>query len=62
MTLFAMLAFAAAAGFLFLGIASMTQGGEYDRSHAVRFMTGRVVMQGIAVLFILLAIFSTLQQ
>jgi hypothetical protein len=59
MTLFAMLAFVAAAGFLFLGIASMTQGGEFDRSHALRYMTGRVVMQGIAVLCILLAILST---
>ncbi|MGB7541287.1 MAG: HIG1 domain-containing protein [Burkholderiales bacterium] len=58
MTLFAMIAFAAAAGFLVLGLASMAQGGEFDQSHAVQYMTGRVVMQGIAVLFILLAMLS----
>jgi hypothetical protein len=58
MTYFAMIAFAAAAVFLVLGIASMTQGGEFDQSHAVRYMTGRVAMQGIAALCILLAMLS----
>jgi len=61
MTLIAMIAFAAAAGFLVLGIASMAQGGDFDQSHAVRYMTGRVVMQGIAVVAILLATLSALQ-
>lgn len=61
MTFLVMIAFAAAAGFLVLGIASMAQGGEFDRSHAVQYMAGRVAMQGIAFLFILLAILSTFQ-
>jgi hypothetical protein len=58
MTLFVMIAFAAAAGFLVLGIASMARGGEFDQSHAAQYMTGRVVMQGVAALFILLAMLS----
>lgn len=61
MTLFAMLAFAAAAGFLVLGIASMAQGGEYDDAHVIPYMTGRVVMQGIAFLMILLALLANLE-
>lgn len=55
MTLFAILAFAATAGFLILGIASMAQGGDYDRSHATAYMTGRVVTQGVAFALLVLA-------
>lgn len=58
MTFFAVIAFAVAAGFLVRGIASMAQGGAFDEAHAVQYMTGRVVMQGVAVLCILLAMLS----
>ena len=61
MTLFAMVAFAAAAGFLILGIASMARGGEYDDAHVIPYMTGRVVMQGIAVLMVLLGLLASLE-
>lgn len=55
MTLLAILAFAATAGFLVLGIASMAQGGEFDRSHATAYMTGRVATQGVAFALLMLA-------
>jgi hypothetical protein len=61
MTLFAMLAFAGVLGFLFLGIASMAQGGEYDDAHVLPYMTGRVVMQAIAFLMIMLSLLATLE-
>jgi hypothetical protein len=47
--------------FLILGISSMAQGGEYDDAHVIPYMTGRVVMQGIAFLMILLGLLSTLE-
>jgi len=55
MTLFAILAFAVTVGFLVFGIASMAQGGEFDRSHATTYMTGRVAAQGIALALLVLA-------
>lgn len=58
MTLFAMIAFAAAVGFLVVGIASMAQGGESDFANATRYMAGRVAMQAAAFALLLLAMLA----
>jgi hypothetical protein len=55
MTLFAVIALAAAAAFLVLGVNSMAHGGEFDRVHGTRYMAMRVAAQGAALAFILLA-------
>lgn len=59
MTMFAIIAFAAAVGFLVFGLGSMTQGGEHDQAHATQYMTGRVAMQGLAFVLLLLAMLAT---
>jgi hypothetical protein len=58
MTAFAVLAFVAAAAFLVLGIGSMAQGGEFDHTHATRYMIGRVASQGVALVLLLLAMLA----
>jgi len=40
-----------------MGIASMVRGGEYDREHSGQYMNARLGAQGIALLFLLLALF-----
>jgi hypothetical protein len=59
MTIFVIFAFAAAVAFLVLGLGSMMQGGEYDQAHATQYMTGRVAMQGVAFVLLLLALLGT---
>jgi len=58
MTLLAMIAFAVTVVALLMGLGSMAQGGAYDEAHASRFMTLRVVAQGAAIAFLLLAMLS----
>ena len=45
------------AGALVLGVGSMAHGGEYDRSHTVRFMSARVFLQGLTLLIFVVALF-----
>jgi hypothetical protein len=40
------------------GIVSMVQGGQEDQARSHKFMFGRVALQGLAVLFVLLAVLS----
>jgi len=40
---------------LVAGGVSMVRGGEFDRVHSVEFMEGRVIMQTITLLLIVLA-------
>mgnify|MGYP001126115507 CR=1 FL=1 len=42
-------------GVLVAGGVSMVRGGEYDREHSVEFMEGRVIMQAIALVLVVLA-------
>ena len=42
---------------LVMGISSMARGGAYDLQHSVQYMYARVGMQGIAVLFMLIALY-----
>ena len=58
MTLLAVIAFAAAVAFLFLGIRSMAHGGEYDQAHGTQYMALRVASQGVAVILLLLAMLA----
>lgn len=39
------------------GIVSMTQGGDFDRRHSHQLMFARVGLQGVTLLFLLLALF-----
>ena len=50
----ALLATISALGF---GLFSMARGGTYDVEHSERFMSARVMFQGIAVLLIIAALF-----
>lgn len=38
------------------GIGSMAHGGEYDDKHSDHFMSARLVFQGLAIIFLLVAI------
>ncbi|MDH4191044.1 MAG: HIG1 domain-containing protein [Betaproteobacteria bacterium] len=58
MTMLAMIAFAVTVLALLMGLGSMAQGGAYDETHASRFMMLRVVAQGAAIAFLLLAMLS----
>lgn len=42
------------AGVLLMGIGSMAKGGEFNRKNANKLMRWRVILQGIAVLIIVL--------
>lgn len=59
MTVFILVAAAMAAYSLASGIASMAQGGESDALHSNELMLRRVAWQGLAVLLVLLALFTT---
>jgi len=58
MTLLAVIAFVAAAVFLFLGIRSMAHGGKEDEAKSTRYMAMRVASQGIAVVLVLLGMLA----
>ena len=44
---------------LFNGVASMAHGGEADQLHSHELMFKRTAWQGLAVLFLMLAVFAT---
>ena len=50
------LALIATIGALGAGVASVVQGGEYDRKHGVQLMFARVGFQGIALVLLLIAL------
>jgi hypothetical protein len=58
LTIFIIVAFIAAVASLFLGLVSMRRGGEYDEEHSGQYMRARVVSQGIAAFFILVALIA----
>jgi len=60
LTILIVLALLATAGALLTGIFSMTQGGEFDRKHSTQFMSARVILQGIALLLLVVALIITL--
>ena len=41
---------------LVLGLRSMSRGGEYDRTHAEKFMWERVGLQALVIVLLLIAI------
>ncbi len=51
------LALVATVGALIMGLYSMGRGGRYDLEHSERLMYARVGIQGIAVLFIMIALY-----
>ena len=51
------LALLATIGALGFGLVSMARGGTYDVEHSERFMSARVLFQGIAVVLIVVALF-----
>ena len=50
------LALVATIAVMVTGIISMGRGGTFDRDHANQFMWGRVGLQGIAILLLLIAL------
>lgn len=61
LVLFAVIALALAVFALFKGIASMAHGGEEDQRTSHVHMLKRVGWQGLALLFVLLALLSQLR-
>jgi len=55
MTFLIILAFMATLGVLIAGGVSMVRGGQFDWQHSVEFMEGRVAMQAIALVLIIIA-------
>jgi len=49
----------AAAGALFIGLFSMVKGGDFNKKYANKLMQARVILQGLALLFLALAFFSS---
>jgi hypothetical protein len=58
LTIFIIIAFIAALVSLVLGLGSMSRGGKYDEEHSGQYMRARVVSQGIAAFFILVALIA----
>ena len=55
------IALLATVGTLLWGIVSMAQGGEFDRHHSHQLMFARVGLQGITLLFLLIALFAAVR-
>ena len=55
------IALLATVGTLFWGIVSMVRGGEFDRHHSHQLMFARVGLQGITLLFLLIALFAAVR-
>lgn len=56
LTIFIIIAFIATVASLGLGLSSMVRGGDYDERHSAQYMRARVISQGIAAFFILVAL------
>lgn len=59
LTIVILLALAATVLSLAFGLRSMSQGEPYDHERSGRFMTMRVVFQGVAVALLIAALFMT---
>lgn len=57
LTTLIMLALVATIVSLGWGIGSMAHGGEFDAKHSTQLMSARVVAQGLAIVFLLMAFF-----
>ena len=57
LTIVSVIPLLATVGTLLWGIASMAKGREYDQHHSHQLMFARVGLQGIALLFLLIALF-----
>ena len=55
------IALLATVGTLLWGIVSMAQGGEFDRHHSHQLMFARVGLQGITLLFLLIALLAAVR-
>ena len=55
MTFFVILAFLATFAVLLAGGISMVRGGEFDWRHSAEFMEGRVAMQAVVLVLIVIA-------
>jgi len=57
LTVVIILALLATIGALFLGLISLSKGGNFDRDFGTRFMWMRVGFQGAAIVLLLIALF-----
>ena len=57
LTIVIVIALLATVGALLWGIVSMARGGEFDQHHSHQLMFARVGLQGITLLFLLIALF-----
>ena len=55
------IALLATVGTLLWGIVSMAQGGEFDQHHSHQLMFARVGLQGITLLFLLIALLAAVR-
>jgi hypothetical protein len=55
--IFVILALLATIGALIIGVGAMLRGGEYDKLHAEHFMSWRVGLQALTLVFLVLALF-----
>ena len=53
----AIIALLATVGALGIGVMSMARGGDFDQQHSDQYMVARVVLQGVAVVFIFIALY-----
>ena len=59
LTIFIIIAFIASVASLVMGLGSMRRGGAYDEEHSGQYMRARVISQGIAAFFILVALIAS---
>jgi len=57
LTIVIVIALLATVGTLLWGIISMAKGGEFDQHHSHQLMFARVGLQGVTLLFLLIALF-----
>ena len=57
-TVLVIIALIAAVGVLFTGVGSMGIGGTFDRKHSLQLMEGRIALQGLALLLIVVALLA----
>jgi hypothetical protein len=58
LSLLIVLALLATIGALGAGITSMVRGGEFDREHSTQLMLARVGFQGVALVLLLVALYT----
>ncbi len=51
-------ALAGVVGVLILGMVSMVRGGEFNRKYGNKLMRARVILQGVAILLLMLVMWS----